>query len=153
MATRPVQIISGNATNGTLVLDKHRREAHAGDTILWHIKNHSGVYSIISIEPKPDAQNIWQTPPAPQGSNWRGVIKSSAPDNYDYNYLIKWKATKDGNPLTQDPIITIRPTGVVILPDKYFFIEKAFKLIIALVLMLTGISILLMWMKKWKKPE
>jgi hypothetical protein len=81
MATRPVQIISGNATNGNLVLDYHRRTAHAGDTILWHIKNHSGVHSIVCIEPKEGAQNIWQTPPAPQGNNWRGVIKSSAPVN------------------------------------------------------------------------
>ena len=150
MATRPVQIISGNATTGTLVLDKHRREAHAGDTILWHIKNNSGVNSIISIEPKLSAQNIWETAPTPQGSNWSGVIKCSAPDNYDYNYLIKWKATKDGNPLTQDPIITIRPTGVVIPPDKVFLIEKVITQLITFLLMLTGISLFILWLKKRK---
>ena len=150
MATRPVQIIRGNAANGKLVLDFPRREAHAGDTILWHIKNHSGVYSITSIEPKPGAQNIWQSPPAPHGNNWSGDIKPDAPDDYDYNYLIRWKAKENGPILTHDPIIAIRPTGVII-PINEFFITKTLALILSVILMLTGISFFILWMKKWRK--
>jgi hypothetical protein len=55
--------------------------------------------------------------------------------------------------LIQDPIITIRPTGVIIPPFEEFFMGKTLALILAVILMLTGVSFFILWMKKLRKTK
>lgn len=154
MATRPVKIVKGYPNGNLDLIPANRRDAHAGDSILWQIEHHSGVHSIVAIESKPGQPNIWSSPPAPHGSsgNWRGTISNSAIVGTNYSYLIRWRATASGPILMQDPIIAIRPTGIII-PDKEFIPKKFLSLIIAAVLMITGISLFLKWLKKWKSSD
>jgi hypothetical protein len=111
MSTRVIKITGSDSTNGSLDLDDggHTR-AKAGDTIKWDIGQHSGVYSIVSIQEKSGSTDIWSTPPRQQGNHWEGQIDSGAADCDVYVYSITWKASEKEDPLTFDPIISIKPT-------------------------------------------
>lgn len=150
---RLVKIIKGNPTTQELELNYNgRRDAHKGDRIQWVINGNSGVHSIVEILGKGNWSAIWQSLPAPVGSSgvWRGVLKTTAPINTEYQYLIRWTAKANGDVLTQDPLIRIRPTGVIIPPDQFFLVGKVITQLITFLLMLTGISLFILWLKKRK---
>ena len=107
MATRPISITGSNTSTGDLELDYPNLPAYSGDTILWKIHPKSGVDSIELIKEKSGSNDIWST--RPQNNNhWKGEIKAGVPNDYEYNYEIKWK--KDGRSYLCDPKISVNPT-------------------------------------------
>jgi hypothetical protein len=111
MPTRPIRITGSNSSNHSLILNDHgHTTADAGDTILWQIDAHSGVYSIISIQEKSGSTNIFSSPPRPQGNNWRGDILAVVAPCTVYVYSITWLAKDGSGSHVFDPIISIRPT-------------------------------------------
>ena len=156
MPTRPVRIIKGNSDGTLEIIPCTRREAHRGDTILWQIDHNSGVYEIVLIDKKQPvapaiSPDIWQTLPRKVGNNWQGDISTTAPLDTPYYYFIKWKATATGPVLTQDPIITIRPSSVIII--NFTPIGKTFNWILSSVLFITGISFFILWKMKRKEAN
>lgn len=143
MATRPITITDSDPSTGRLELsDRGHTPADAGDTILWHIGQDSGVYSITSIEEKDNSDEIFSPGyPRPQGVNWRGEIRRTAPVGAVYRYSIWWKPSQKAEAIRHDPIISIRPR---LSPKK-----RIFKLLLKLFLVLFGISIFF-WLKKKK---
>jgi len=136
MATRPIKITAGNTTTQELTLDYPNREAFSGDAVLW-IKQTSDVGSIEEIKEKTGCMNVWTT--RPQGSNnWRGIIKSGVPQNYEYEYYIKWK--KGNQTYTHDPKITINPARKNPLPV----------LVAGVVAAIAGVVIFQMFLRKKK---
>jgi hypothetical protein len=109
MPTRVISIEGCNPSTGYLDLSDHgHTEAAAGDTILWQIKQGSGVDSITAIQPKSPSNNFWSSPPHRQGNNWTGDINSTDPINDEYVYSITW--TGKGKPHVFDPKISIKPS-------------------------------------------
>jgi len=124
MPTHVIKITGSNSSNGDLTLDdRGHTRAEAGDTIKWLIGQHSGVYAIVSIQEKSGSTNIWSTPPRQQGNHWEGEIAPDAEECDVYVYSITWKASEKEDPLTFDPIISIKPsTGFI---DTFLYATAA----------------------------
>lgn len=115
MATQVIKIKGSNPSNGDLNLSDHgHTRASEHDTIIWQIKNDSGVYSITHIEEKANSDNIFETPPYQEGDHWRGVISRSVHPGDEYKYSIFWKDSENSPEHEYDPKISIRPSLSVI---------------------------------------
>jgi hypothetical protein len=107
MPTKVIIISHGDPSTGVLqVPDIGADRTHK---VIWQIRNNSGVDSIAAIVPKTSTENIWATPPHPQGNHWEGDVSASARYGAVHSYSIHWRAVPAGPVLHHDPKITIKP--------------------------------------------
>lgn len=105
--THKIKIKEGQA-DGTLKLsDGGHTFAKNKDLISWTITKDIEVTSIESIDKK-SGDDIFSTPPHPNGSEWIAEIKDDLPANCEYEYAITWNG-KYGRQVF-DPKISVNPS-------------------------------------------
>ncbi|MCW3785876.1 hypothetical protein [Plebeiibacterium sediminum] len=83
-------------------------EVEQGGTVTWKLMDNSDIKEIVNIYKKSDSQDVFSTDPQPvNGStDWAGVISKTAKGTESYNIDFIYK---DGNKVTDDPEIIIKP--------------------------------------------
>ena len=105
--THQIKIKQGNA-DGTLQLsDGGHTFAKNKDFVSWTIKKDIEVTSIEKIEKK-SGDDIFKTPPHPNGGDWIAEIKDGLPKDSVYEYSITWNG-KFGRQVF-DPKISVNPS-------------------------------------------
>lgn len=99
-------------------------KAHKTDFIIWSLKFKSGIDSF-RIKIKPEDSVLFKTPPYQVGAMWIAEINHDV-DSADCKYeILYWKA-RSSTMHTLDPIISIKPSILILNGGMSFFIVFIF---------------------------
>lgn len=104
-----INITDSNPSNGDLTLsDKGKTVVEKTDSVVWKVKNKSGVKKIINIVNKEGSPNVFKPDPAPNGNSniWEGNIDKSITKTTTEDYNIEWE-DDDGKMHLYDPKIQV----------------------------------------------
>lgn len=85
--------------------DSITTDVNPGDTVVWKLKNNSGIDEITSISAKSTSQDIFSSDPVEQkDGSWKGTVSSTASGSEDYS--IGYKI--GGTDYTDDPQLNVQ---------------------------------------------